>query len=99
MPNDLLVAAPERSWAWVGGLNETITLDNVRQYVKLKFPEKDVSCYDLKSKFRKKCFKVGSSVVQLEDLLDPENWPAKVILRPFQQRPSKQPQKSSNFNN
>lgn len=93
--NDLIVAAPERNWIWLGGLNESITLENVQQYVKLKFPEKNVSCYDLKSKFRKKCFKVGSSEIPLEDLLDPEIWPAKVILRPFQQRPSENQHKTS----
>lgn len=96
--NDLLVAAPVRNWIWLGGLSESITFENVQEYIKLKFPGRDVSCYDLKSKYRKKCFKVGSSEMQLEDLLDPEVWPAKVILRPFQQSSSGKQHKTTSDN-
>lgn len=93
--SDLLTAAPERKWIWIGGLKESITLDNVKEYVKQKFANKEVYCYDLKSKYRKKCYKIGSSEVSYEDLIDPDNWPKSIIIRPFQYRPSVKQQRTN----
>lgn len=97
--SDLLIAAPERKWVWIGGLKETITLENVKQYIRDKFPNKEIDCYDLKSRYRKKCFKVGSMDVPLEDLMDPDNWPKSIIIRPFQKLPSVRKPKTDSFTN
>ncbi|CAG9825793.1 unnamed protein product [Phaedon cochleariae] len=87
-PSKLMVVAPTRNWIWIGGLNECTTVDNVKEYTKEKFVDKDVCCFDLKSKFRKKCFKIGSTDLSMDELLDPDNWPDKLFIRPFHHQSS-----------
>lgn len=79
----LLTVAPKRNWIWIGGLDQRTTLENVKQYVKDIFPGKNIDCFDLKSKFKKKCFKIGCFDLSMDDLLDPKNWPSKLSIRPF----------------
>lgn len=81
--NTLLTVAPKRNWIWIGGLDQRTTLDNVKQYVNDTFPGKNIDCFDLKSKYKKKCFKIGCFDLSTDDLLDPKNWPNNLSIRPF----------------
>lgn len=83
--SDLLRPAPKgRSWIWLGGLSKATTMDNVLAYLRGHFSNSDILVFDLKSKF-KKSFKVGSSDISMQDLLNPELWPDGVLVKPFRQ--------------
>lgn len=83
-PNCLLEAAPVNNWIWIGGLKNSTTLDNVKSYVALKFPNKLVHCYDLRCKGSRKAFKIGSADISMEEMCRPENWTPNAIIMPFQ---------------
>lgn len=59
-------------------------MDNVLAYLRGHFSNSDILVFDLKSKF-KKSFKVGSSDISMQDLLNPELWPDGVLVKPFRQ--------------
>lgn len=86
----LLKPAPRgRNWIWVGGLMHETTSDNVVDHIKSHFPNNDLLVFDLKSKSKKKSFKVGSADVSLQDLLDSKLWPDGVFVKPFRPMPRK----------
>ncbi|XP_045474945.1 uncharacterized protein LOC123680871 [Harmonia axyridis] len=75
--NDLLQPAPKgRNWIWLGGLHSNTTVENIKAYTGMKWPDRDVLCFDLKSKSPKKSFKVGMIDISQEELLQPESWPS-----------------------
>lgn len=83
--NQLVKAAPKgRNWIWIGGLDAGITPENILTYAKERWPDRDLLCYDLKSKNPKKSFKFESSDVGFDDLLHPEAWPEGLLIRRFQ---------------
>ncbi|KAJ8980948.1 hypothetical protein NQ317_001211 [Molorchus minor] len=81
--SSLLAPAPTSNWnwIWVGGLKQSVTLDHMKEYTSLKWPYSSVLCYDLKAKGRKKCFKVGSSLMSAEELIVSDNWPEEVTIQ------------------
>lgn len=83
-PNNLLQPAPRgRNWIWLGGLQSDTTTENIKTYAEEKWPNKDILCFDLKSRGPKKAFKFGSSDLSLEELLHLESWPAGIGVRLF----------------
>lgn len=83
-PNNLLKPAPKgRNWIWIGGLQSDTTAENIQSYAEKQWPNKDILCFDLKSKTPKKSFKFGSSDLSLEELLQPGAWPDGVRVRLF----------------
>lgn len=83
-PSSLIQPAPKgRNWIWVGGLNVTTTAENIIAYANEIWPEKDILCFDLKSKRAKKSFKLGSRDLDLAVLLAAEHWPEGTLIRPF----------------
>lgn len=82
--SDLLKPAPKgRSWLWVGNLARDVSAEQIIGHVSQSFPGKDIMAFDLKSKSRKKSFKVGSNDIPLEDLQCPQLWPEGLLIRPF----------------
>lgn len=85
--NDLLQPAPKgRNWIWLGGLHSNTTVENIKAYTGMKWPDRDVLCFDLKSKSPKKSFKVGMIDISQEELLQPESWPSGVKIRLFRDK-------------
>lgn len=83
-PSKLLQPAPRgRNWIWLGGLQSDTTAENIKEYAEERWPNKDVLCFDLRSKNPKKSFKFGSSDISFEELLQPEAWPEGVRIRLF----------------
>lgn len=91
--SDFLKPAPRgRVWIWVGGLDRSTVSDNVLNHLKSSFSNDDLLVYDLKSKSKKKSFKVGSRDLSEDELLDPKLWPDGVVVRPFRSIPNSQQQ-------
>lgn len=83
-PSNLMQPAPRgRNWIWLGGLQSDTTAENIKTYAEEKWPNKDLLCFDLKSRSPKRSFKFGSSDLSVEELLDPESWPAGIGIRLF----------------
>lgn len=77
------MAPKGRSWIWLGGLAKSTTAENLTAYAKERWPDKDILCFELKTKHPKKSFKLGSIDLEWEELLQPEAWPEGVIIRRF----------------
>lgn len=92
-PSAVLQPAPRgRNWIWVGGLAKDTSAEDVINHLKPHFPENDLLAFDLKSRSKKKSFKVGSVDLPAERLLSPDLWPDGVYLKPFLSFPRSQHQ-------
>lgn len=89
LANSVLVATPAFSWIYVGRLQKGTTEANVLDYLKVIWPDATFSCTDLKNKGNSCSFKIGSSSLNSETMLSPNNWPPGVLIKPFKffQRP------------
>lgn len=82
--SELVRPAPKgRNWIWLGGLSANTSTDNIISYAATIWPNRDILCYDLKSKHSKKSFKFGSRDLDLQELLQAEHWPEGTLIRPF----------------
>lgn len=82
--SDTLKVAPKgRDWVWVGNLARTTTAEQILQHLAESHPKKDFLAFDLKSKSKKKSFKVGSKDLSSEQLQSPDLWPDGLLIRPF----------------
>lgn len=84
----LLKPAPRgREWVWLGNLARDTTAEMVAEHLRVSYPDSDILVFDLKSKSRKKSFKVGSSDLSAEELQSPSIWPNDLLVRPFRTLP------------
>lgn len=84
----ILKTAPKgRNWIWVGGLARDTSSEDIINHLKPHFPDSDLLAFDLKSKSKKKSFKVGSIDISTEKLLGSDLWPEGILLKPFRSLP------------
>lgn len=79
-------AGQQTAWLYIGRLSQQVTVDKIKNFIRRKNIEGNITCEELTTRGDNKAFKLGIPMKYLANANDPAFWPQGVIVRRFRFR-------------